>query len=220
MHAGVMKLPPTSWKTMKTTIKHWNKLRAGLFGAVLLSMGSATAGVGTWLDSRALARELGLAGPAVRDEVMVVRPTTTRTGVRKQWLGTKEETVKVYADSRATMPVLFEEGGTQIRRDHADSVRALDAMAAVMRAHPAAKFVLEGHTCDLGGERDNIDLSWARVEAVKAQLIVRWVDPQRLIVLGFGESEAPRHFSEKDRSPATEAARQAYRRVVVRQAAD
>jgi outer membrane protein OmpA-like peptidoglycan-associated protein len=49
---------------------------------------------------------------------------------------------------------------------------ALDAMAAVMRAYTSARFLIEGHTCDLGGERDNIDLSWSRAEAVIRRLRV------------------------------------------------
>ncbi len=54
---------------------------------------------------------------------------------------------------------------------------------------------------------------------MKELMIQLGVDPTRLVALGFGEREAPKHFDEKDRSAATDEARKAYRRVVVRQVA-
>jgi outer membrane protein OmpA-like peptidoglycan-associated protein len=72
----------------------------------------------------------------------------------------------------------------------------------------AEKFLIEGHTCDLGEDGHNLTLSQNRALTVKAYLTSKGVPAERLQVIGFGESD-----------PATpntsELARQQNRRVQI-----
>lgn len=81
-------------------------------------------------------------------------------------------------------------------------------IAKAMAVAGTERFLIEGHTCDLGGDSSNLALSQNRALAVKQRLITLGVKPERLQVIGFGESD-----------PATantdEAARQQNRRVQI-----
>lgn len=63
----------------------------------------------------------------------------------------------------------------------------LDDVAAVLRAHPAATVVVEGHTDATGAPADNQRLSVARAEAVKNALVARGVAPDRISTEGYGQ---------------------------------
>jgi outer membrane protein OmpA-like peptidoglycan-associated protein len=47
---------------------------------------------------------------------------------------------------------------------------------------------IEGHTDDVGDAFANLDLSQRRADAVRAYLIARGVEPDRLLAVGHGES--------------------------------
>lgn len=49
-------------------------------------------------------------------------------------------------------------------------------------------FQLAGHTCDLGEDGYNVDLSRERAEAVKSFLVQQGVSGDRLVTTGFGET--------------------------------
>ena len=65
----------------------------------------------------------------------------------------------------------------------------LAEIAKGMMAAGTEKFLIEGHTCDLGSGPHNLTLSQQRALAVKAQLLSLGVPAQRLQVIGFGETE-------------------------------
>jgi outer membrane protein OmpA-like peptidoglycan-associated protein len=65
----------------------------------------------------------------------------------------------------------------------------LAEIAKAMQAAGTEKFLIEGHTCDLGDEAHNLALSQNRALAVKAELTRLGVPPDRLQVIGFGESD-------------------------------
>jgi outer membrane protein OmpA-like peptidoglycan-associated protein len=49
-------------------------------------------------------------------------------------------------------------------------------------------FQLGGHTCDLGGDESNMELSRRRAASVKDYLVSRGVEAERLVTTGFGET--------------------------------
>jgi hypothetical protein len=68
-----------------------------------------------------------------------------------------------------------------------ESGTLLDEVAATLRLHPEITGLrIEGHTDDDGASDENLSLSGARAAAVKAGLIDRGIDEERLSVAGYG----------------------------------
>jgi outer membrane protein OmpA-like peptidoglycan-associated protein len=73
-----------------------------------------------------------------------------------------------------------------------DSAQLLDGVTAAqiaeiaraMKQAGSERFLIEGHTCDLGSDAHNLGLSQQRALAVK-----RAVESDRLQILGFGETD-------------------------------
>ena len=88
--------------------------------------------------------------------------------------------------------------------DFADetSNRQIKEIAKAMDAlPPGEKFLIEGHTCDLGTDEHNKQLSEKRADKVCAALVALGVRADRLLALGFGESEVPQTgLTEKQRA--------------------
>ncbi len=69
------------------------------------------------------------------------------------------------------------------------SSKLLADIAAVLAAHPERPLVqVDGHTDDVGNDGKNLTLSQRRAEAVRAALIARGIDAERLRATGFGET--------------------------------
>ena len=66
------------------------------------------------------------------------------------------------------------------------SIPMLDGLAVVMKAHPEARLMVEGHTDDSGPPAGNVQLSKARADAVKSALVGRGVDADRIETAGVG----------------------------------
>jgi outer membrane protein OmpA-like peptidoglycan-associated protein len=64
---------------------------------------------------------------------------------------------------------------------------ALDEYVPELKANPNKKVVIAGHTCDLGTETYNQDLSERRAKAAADYLISRGIAAERLTVFGYGE---------------------------------
>jgi outer membrane protein OmpA-like peptidoglycan-associated protein len=64
---------------------------------------------------------------------------------------------------------------------------ALDGVASVLKAHPNAVVLVEGHTDATGSAEDNLRLSMSRADAVKNALIARGVSPDRIATAGIGQ---------------------------------
>ena len=94
------------------------------------------------------------------------------------------------------------------RLEGATTFAQLAEIAKAMQMAGTEKFLIEGHTCDLGDDAHNLTLSQRRALAVKRHLNQAGVPAERLQVIGFGESD-----------PATantsESARQQNRRVQI-----
>lgn len=69
----------------------------------------------------------------------------------------------------------------------ARSFQVLDAVVAVLRAHPEIAHVeIQGHTDNRGNAEHNRDLSQRRANAVRAYLISRGIEESRLSARGYG----------------------------------
>lgn len=96
--------------------------------------------------------------------------------------------VKVDADTAAAFQNI------QFAKDSAEllpgvTMSQLAEIAKALQMAGSEKFLVEGHTCDLGGDAHNLALSQRRALAVKSELIRLGVDSARLQVIGFGESD-------------------------------
>jgi outer membrane protein OmpA-like peptidoglycan-associated protein len=104
--------------------------------------------------------------------------------------------------------ILFVQGSTQF----ADplSYDIISSLADAIKELPSEeRFVVEGHASAEGSYDDNMVLSQQRAERIVREIVRRGVQPNRLLPVGYGESEA-RHPEN-----AEEALRSEDRRVVV-----
>ena len=70
------------------------------------------------------------------------------------------------------------------------SATTLDSVADVLKDHPTAQIVLEGHTNNVGDPAGNRVLSKNRAEAVKGALVARGVAADRISTAGLGQDRA------------------------------
>ncbi len=83
--------------------------------------------------------------------------------------------------------VYFATGKAIIKRK---SYNLLNQVAQTIRAHDEIKKIrVEGHTDSQGSDKYNLRLSQKRADAVKAYLIKKGVNPERLESVGYGESK-------------------------------
>ncbi len=74
---------------------------------------------------------------------------------------------------------------------HPDSAEQIDDLAAILTAYPNVKLTLSGFTDSMGSAEQSLEISRARAENVKRQLVSRGISPDRLQAQGFGEMSAP-----------------------------
>ncbi len=70
-----------------------------------------------------------------------------------------------------------------------ESYPALLHAVQVLLNNPEMKVEIQGHTDNVGTEKQNLAVSQARAESVRNYLIARNVNPDRLIAKGYGESQ-------------------------------
>lgn len=73
-------------------------------------------------------------------------------------------------------------------RLNADAMAHLDKIADFLNHYPDRQVRIEGHTDSVGSVASNLDLSQRRAEAVRAYLMTRGIDGQRLSAVGLGAS--------------------------------
>ncbi|NDU96031.1 OmpA family protein [Spirosoma terrae] len=89
--------------------------------------------------------------------------------------------------ARETLNNLFFESG---RYDLADKSRTeLDRLAAFMKASPAVKIEISGHTDDKGDAAANLTLSQKRAQAVVSYLTQAGIEADRIRAVGYGKTK-------------------------------
>nr|MBP6758389.1 OmpA family protein [Flavobacterium sp.] len=73
--------------------------------------------------------------------------------------------------------------------DQGQTNERLEAITAILKKYPNAKFSIEGHTDAVGDAQSNQKLSEARAKTVVDALIAKGVNPQSLTYKGFGETK-------------------------------
>lgn len=69
------------------------------------------------------------------------------------------------------------------------SMPDIQALAEFMVRNDSVTATIEGHTDDAGEEIHNLELSLARAESVKKELVAMGVDESRISTKGYGESK-------------------------------
>ncbi|MEQ9440183.1 MAG: OmpA family protein [Cyclobacteriaceae bacterium] len=80
--------------------------------------------------------------------------------------------------------VLFETASARII---STSYYELDQLVKYLHENPSVEIEIAGHTDNVGQEEDNLKLSQDRANAIGEYLIEKKVDPNRLVMKGFGE---------------------------------
>lgn len=96
----------------------------------------------------------------------------------------KQEVVQKIA--LAAKGINFETGSDKIL---AESFDDLDALVKILQEYPEAKVDIEGHTDNVGDPAANKELSQKRADAVKAYLVSKGIDANRLNAVGYGDTK-------------------------------
>ncbi|MDR1757384.1 MAG: OmpA family protein [Bacteroidales bacterium] len=67
------------------------------------------------------------------------------------------------------------------------SIEVLDRKVALMQRYPGLQMAVVGHTCDLGSEGHNDDLSMRRARAAREYMIMKGISPSRIEVVPMGK---------------------------------
>ena len=68
-----------------------------------------------------------------------------------------------------------------------DSTTTIDSIAAALKAHPSATIRVESHTDSIGTPESNLNLSQARADAIKSELVDRGVVGANIETAGMGQ---------------------------------
>ncbi len=91
-----------------------------------------------------------------------------------------------FAGMLTNRKILFELASTSLTRD---SQLLLDILASVAQSCPLNRIEIAGHTDAQGTEENNLNLSQTRAEAVRDYMVSRGVAIERVIAVGYGESQ-------------------------------
>lgn len=110
-------------------------------------------------------------------------PTVAGTVANNGCPEVSDDTMKKLNDYGKT--ILFNTGKSSFQKQ---TIPVLQAITAILKEYPTAKFSLEGHTDSTGSDALNQKLSEERAAAVKNFLVENGIDASRLSSKGFGES--------------------------------
>jgi OmpA-OmpF porin, OOP family len=111
-------------------------------------------------------------------------PTVAGTVANNGCPEVSDETMKKLNDYAKT--ILFDSGKASFQQQ---TYPVLQAMVAILKEYPTAKFALEGHTDSDGKDAMNLQLSKDRAAAVRTYLSDNGIGSDRLTSEGFGETK-------------------------------
>jgi len=111
-------------------------------------------------------------------------PTVAGTVANNGCPEVSEDTMKKLNDYAKT--ILFDTAKASFQKQ---TYPVLQAMVAILKEYPTAKFALEGHTDSDGKDAMNLTLSQDRAAAVRTYLIDNGIAADRLTSEGFGEAK-------------------------------
>lgn len=79
----------------------------------------------------------------------------------------------------------FKTGSAEILKN---SNKTLDSAVKVLNDYPELKLEIQGHTDDVGDDAENLTLSQARADSVKAYMVGKGIAEDRLAAKGYGET--------------------------------
>jgi outer membrane protein OmpA-like peptidoglycan-associated protein len=80
------------------------------------------------------------------------------------------------------------------------SEKALQELYDILSKHKNIHILIEGHTDNVGDEKDLLELSWQRAQAIKVYLVEQGIDPVRINTVGYGATRPVSHnFTEEGR---------------------
>lgn len=111
-------------------------------------------------------------------------PTLAGTVANNGCPEVSEDTMKKLNDYAKT--ILFDSAKSSFQKQ---TYPVLQAIVAILKEYPSAKFALEGHTDSDGKDQTNLLLSQSRAAAVRTFLIDNGIAADRLTSEGFGETK-------------------------------
>jgi outer membrane protein OmpA-like peptidoglycan-associated protein len=111
-------------------------------------------------------------------------PTVAGTVANNGCPEVSEDTMKKLNDYAKT--ILFDSAKSSFQKQ---TYSVLQAIVAILKEYPTAKFALEGHTDSDGKDDANLVLSQNRAAAVKSFLVENGIAADRLTSEGFGEAK-------------------------------
>lgn len=104
----------------------------------------------------------------------------------KQEISSEDILTALNKDGHISLYINFETGKSDIK---ADSQKIIDEIAEMLKANPALKISIEGHTDNVGAPAANKTLSENRAKAVMTSLISKAIDKARLSAKGWGQDK-------------------------------
>lgn len=121
-------------------------------------------------------------------------PTTnTNTGMSD---AARADSIRRVEDARNTLraPIYFDYDQDAIRPD---AQAILESKLPILRANPAVRLRIAGHTDDRGSDEYNLALGQRRAASARRFLELRGIDPSRIDIVSFGE-ERPASTSQNE----------------------